>query len=73
MFASVRILNAPYTIDKSYCYRVPLQLEKSIRPGSIAVVPFGGGNSAKNAVVESLSETADFESDKIKPLSLIHI
>lgn len=68
MFASVRILNAPYTIDKSYCYRVPLQLEKSIRPGSIAVVPFGGGNSAKNAVVESLSETADFESDKIKPI-----
>lgn len=66
LYANVRILNAPYNIDKSYCYHVPLQLEKSIRPGSIAVVPFGGGNSTKNAVVESLSETSAF--DKTKPI-----
>lgn len=47
MFANVRILNAPFPIDKSYCYEVPLQLEKHLQPGSVVVVPFGGGNSTK--------------------------
>ena len=67
-YAMVRILNAPYTIDKSYCYEVPLTLQNSLKPGSVVVVPFGGGNSAKNAVVESLSEQTDFDKKKIKPI-----
>ena len=65
-YASVRILNAPYTIDKSYSYHIPLQLEGAVMPGSVVVVPFGGGNSPKNAVVEAVSDTTPCE--KTKPV-----
>ena len=68
MFANVRILNAPFPIDKSYCYEVPLQLEKHLQPGSVVVVPFGGGNSTKNAVVESLCGKTELDAKKIKPI-----
>lgn len=68
VFANVRILNAPFPIDKSYCYEVPLQLEKHLQPGSVVVVPFGGGNSTKNAVVESLCGKTELDAKKIKPI-----
>lgn len=68
LFANVRMLHAPYSIDKSYCYRVPLQLESHIRPGSMVVVPFGGGNSTKNAVVEELCTETSFDREKLKPI-----
>ena len=66
LYASVRILNAPYAIDRSYCYHIPLQLEDAVRPGSVVVVPFGGGNSTKNGVVEAVSDVASCE--KTKPV-----
>ena len=66
LYACVRILNAPYAIDKSYSYHIPFQMQSVVKPGAVVVVPFGGGNSTKNAVVESISDTSSYE--KTKPI-----
>ena len=66
LYASVRILNAPYNIDKSYDYHVPLHLEDRISEGSIVVVPFGGGNKTRNALVEKLK--TDTKVKQTKPV-----
>lgn len=65
-YARVRILNVPYSADKSYDYHIPTHLEDSVFEGSIVVVPFGGGNSAKNALVEEISDKTDCK--KTKPI-----
>ena len=66
LYACVRILNAPYAIDKSYSYHIPFQMQSVVKPGAVVVVPFGGGNNTKNAVVESISDTSSYE--KTKPI-----
>ncbi len=58
-FAGVHIVNVPYHIDKEYTYSIPSQLEGKIKIGSVVVVPFGGANKTKNAVVTRISETCD--------------
>jgi len=55
LYAGVHILNTLYAIDNTYDYHVPPHLQDNIGIGSIVVVPFGGGNKPKTAVVTSLS------------------
>ena len=66
LYASVRILGVPYAADKSYAYHIPAHLEEKVTPGSLVVVPFGGGNRTTTALVESVSDTAEVK--KTKPV-----
>ncbi len=66
LYAQVRIINAPYHIDKEYTYHLPLQLENRVCVGSVVVVPFGGANSQRNAVVTAISNKTDCK--KTKPI-----
>ena len=66
-YASVRIMNLPYSADKSYEYHIPAQLEQDVRPGSVVLVPFGGANNVQIAIVESVSEKKQYNK-QIKPI-----
>jgi len=67
LYATVHVLNVPYHADKSYTYHIPSQLEAKISVGSVVVVPFGGSNRLKNAIVTSISDSTDCK--KTKPVS----
>ena len=67
LYANVRILNLPYSADKSYEYQIPLQLEEKVKPGSIVLVPFGGANKVQTALVQSISNKNMFKKN-IKPV-----
>lgn len=58
-FVKVAIINAPYHIDKPYTYHLPTELEKKVKVGSVVVVPFGGGNKQKCALVTQISSDSD--------------
>lgn len=59
-YAEVYILDAVYKIDKRYGYALPEHLQVRAAPGKFAVVPFGNGNTARNAVIVSVSDTAEY-------------
>ncbi|MBO4343180.1 MAG: primosomal protein N', partial [Clostridia bacterium] len=65
-YAAVRLLGVPYGIDKEYDYNIPLHLDGKIREGSFAVVPFGGANTAKNALVVKIKDESEYK--KTKPV-----
>ncbi len=64
LYVSVHVFNVPYFVDKAYTYHVPLELEKRVSVGSVVVVPFGGANKLKNAVVTEISDKTDCQSTK---------
>jgi hypothetical protein len=65
-FVGVYILDAVSATDMLYEYSLPESLQDKAMVGKLAVVPFGGGNIAKTAVIVSLSDTSSFE--KTKPV-----
>ncbi len=67
LYVSVRVLNVPYHVDKLYTYHLPAQLEKRAKVGSVAVVPFGGANKLKNAVITEILTKTDCK--KTKPVA----
>ncbi len=52
--AGIRMLDAPYHVDRSYTYLLPQTLAESARPGRIARVPFGRGNRSVLGLIVSL-------------------
>lgn len=57
--ANVRILDVPYSIDKTYEYLVPEHLKDSLVRGSIAAVPFGRGDKLRLCVVTDIHENRE--------------
>ncbi len=66
LYAKVHIINAPYHIDKAYSYNLPQHLENKVQIGSVVVVPFGGANTRKLALVTEI--TAECDCEKTKPV-----
>ena len=50
-YVKIRLLDAPFFLDREYDYSVPQELSDRVRPGSIVTVPFGGGNRRRMALV----------------------
>ena len=65
-YACVRLLDAPYHIDREYTYYIPRDMTDEISPGIFVTVPFGGGNRKKTAIVTSTSDETDVSG--IKPI-----
>lgn len=65
-YVGVRLIDAIYKIDNIYEYSLPERLIGKALPGRLAVVPFGGGNISKTAVIISVSDTCSYE--KVKPV-----
>ncbi len=72
-YARVHIVDAPFHVDKEYCYYLTPELRQSVRIGSFITVPFGYGNKKQIAVVVGLLGDDELEyTNKIKPaVSLI--
>ena len=51
--AKIALSAATFAIDLPYTYRVPLELEKTMRPGIRVAVPFGTGNRLSEGLVVS--------------------
>lgn len=65
-FVGVYLLDTVYKIDKVYEYSLDERLVSKAARGKLAVVPFGGGNVAKNAIIVSVSDTCEYK--KTKPV-----
>ncbi|MBQ8743036.1 MAG: primosomal protein N' [Clostridia bacterium] len=55
----VHVLQIPYHADREYEYFLPSEFDKDTAPGSLVIVPFGGGNKKVNALVVSLRTGED--------------
>ena len=61
----VHILDVPYHADCEYDYYVPSHIDE-ITVGSLVIVPFGAANRQQLAVVTAISESVEYETNKIK-------
>ena len=50
-YVKVRLLDAPFFLDREYDYSVPEELREDLRPGCFVTVPFGGGNRRRMGLV----------------------
>ncbi len=67
-FAKVYILDAPYGADRAYDYFVPAEMLPSLKVGGFVVVPFGGANRKRIAIVTELSGSCECEERLVKPI-----
>ena len=65
MFASVIVDVAHTSVDRIFEYKVPQGI--TVEPGTRVLVPFGGNKTIEGIVIE-VSETAEYQLDKIKEL-----
>jgi primosomal protein N' (replication factor Y) len=59
VIAGVAVEGATARYDREYDYIVPARLALTLRPGCRAVVPFGGGNRKRLALVLTVRETPE--------------
>ena len=55
-------------LDRTFQYRVPEAFVSQIRPGMQVLIPFGKGNRQTTGYVMELTNQAEFDPDKIKPI-----
>ena len=63
-YVRVRLLDAPFFLDREYDYHVPQELSAQVLPGSFVTVPFGGGNRRHMGLV-----LRDTERDRTLPFT----
>lgn len=66
MYAGVYLLDAPFSIDREYDYRIPEG--QAVAEGSFLGVPFGNGNRRALALCTSVRETTKTPQNKLKPI-----
>lgn len=64
--AQVAVDKATSSFDKLFTYRIPRQMEGTLRPGCRVMVPFGAGNKKRQGMVFALAEAA--EETALKPV-----
>ena len=69
-YCGVHIYDAPYSLDKSYDYYIPQELSREVLRGTFVVVPFGGGNRKRVAVVWELKDAPSVEN--VKPVDRLY-
>lgn len=65
-YASVRLLDSPYHVDKAYDYRIPDSCRHLIKRGSFVILPYGNGNRRIIGVVTGFSNSVSFAESRIK-------
>ena len=64
LVAAVRILRAPYAIDRDFDYRIPEHMENRVSRGSLVSVPFGRSNRRETALCMAVREIGVTEAKK---------
>lgn len=67
-YASVRLLDSPYHMDKIYDYRIPDSCRRGIRKGSFVILPYGNGNRRIIGIVIGFSDRASCDESRVKML-----
>ena len=67
-YAKVIIDISAEQVDRAFTYRIPGELSERIVPGVRVQVPFGSANKAKTGFVIGLSDEAEFDESRIKPI-----
>lgn len=68
IYADIIVDISHENLDRSFQYLVPEKLEKDIRTGMVAAIPFGSGNRERRGYVVGLSESPRISPEKLKPL-----
>lgn len=68
-YADVIIDISHEKVDRTFQYRIPEQLLADISVGVQVSVPFGNGNAGRKGYVVGLSETPEFDINKIKDIA----
>lgn len=63
-FAGVSLLENPFSIDGIYDYRIPVEIEGAVHPGSFVTVPFGTANHRRMALVVEVKESSSYRETK---------
>ena len=71
MYADVIVDISHEKLDKTYQYRVKPSQETACTIGTLVSIPFGKGNRNIKGYVVGLSETPNWDIDKIKELEVI--
>lgn len=59
LYAGVRLIAAPYAVDRLYDYKIPPPLSGVVLRGRIVIVPFGGGNRRSYGLVTEVRDTTE--------------
>ena len=69
LFADVIIdISAP-SLDRSFQYRIPRELEDRVQIGSPVQIPFGKGNTLRKGYIVGISSTPNFDIARTKDIS----
>ncbi len=67
-YAKVIIDISAEQVDRAFTYRIPDELSERIMPGVRVQVPFGNAKKAKTGFVIGLTDEAEFDESRIKPI-----
>ncbi len=71
MYAQIIVDISNEALDRAYTYRIPEGME--VKTGDRVSIPFGMSNASKTGYVIGLTETVDYDPDKVKEIShVIH-
>ena len=71
IYADIIIDISSDKLDRSFQYRVPERLEKTIKAGMVAAIPFGNAGRVRKGYVIGLSDKPKIAPEKIKEISEI--
>lgn len=71
IYASVYLLDLPYSADRAYEYYIPPEFSDKVHAGSFLTVPFGGGNKRMLALAVSVSDKCVYSARMIKPITAV--
>lgn len=66
--AAVAVNAASYGYDKRYKYIIPVEMEGKVFAGARVLVPFGKGNRKRIGIVIMITDAADEDLSKFKPI-----
>lgn len=71
MYANIIIDISHEKLDRTFQYRIPEELQGEICPGTPVEIPFGRGNRSVNGYVVEVTDQAEFEPERIKPVKRV--
>lgn len=68
IFADIIVDISHEKLDRTFQYIVPKGLESEVRPGLVALIPFGNGNQERKGYIVSLSTEPEYDLNKMKAI-----
>ena len=65
-YASIVVDITSEKLDRAFQYRIPSQWEQELEVGMVVTVPFGKGDREINGYVVELTDTPQFDVEKLK-------